>query len=143
MGGSGGGEGEESYLLKSGVVAAIVLAAGGSDRLFDADEAGLDGAGAGAPVGGGGGGGALLRRIEEWESEFALPTLATDTVELMVDDLTLGCLAPRGMGGSNPTRGPPCCRMYSLINSRFSAIISSVIPWLASSAYRGRHSSGG
>jgi hypothetical protein len=73
-------------------------------------EAGGDGAAAAGAPGGGGGGGALALLAEPCESELLLPTLATDTTDVRVADLTRIC-ALRGIGGSNPTNGPPCCLM--------------------------------
>lgn len=124
--GTGGGEGAACTGEGTG---GVFPAKGGSERrLTDVVEAGggvtLP---AGGPEGGGGGGGALALLIEPWESEVPLPTLATDATDVKVDDLTRIC-AFLGIGGSRPTRGPPCCRIYSLINSRLSAIISSVMP---------------
>lgn len=87
-----------------------MAAGGGSERLLAASEAGGDGAAAGGGPGGGGGGGALALRAEPCESELPLPTLATDTTDVRVADLAR-IWALRGIGGSSPTNGPPCCLM--------------------------------
>lgn len=83
---------------------------GGNECLLAADGGdGLEGGLLEGPPEGGGGGGALLRLIELVDSECPLPTLAT---EVTVDDLTREVtFFLRGIGGSKPTKGPPCCRM--------------------------------
>lgn len=85
------------------------------------------------PVAGGGGGGAFLDLADP--ELVAVLARANAGSGLRNED--------RGTGGSSPTKGPPCLAINSLINSRLSAIISSVIPAAAKSAYNARHSGGG